>query len=121
MRYEKQGSNARFLRWWRQYQLGKNLTQAEAGSPALSSSPIYHSYMREEFALQVKEILAKRVAFRCSNPSCRQPTTDRKMIPKGHQRRRSGQSLLLCFAPLTSMERFLATFQPEPYKASGRR
>jgi hypothetical protein len=31
--------------------------------------------MRDEFAPAVKEILAKRVALRCSNPNCRQPTS----------------------------------------------
>jgi len=31
--------------------------------------------MRDDFATPVKETLAKRVAFRCSNPGCRQPTS----------------------------------------------
>ena len=31
--------------------------------------------MRDDFALPVKETLAKRVAFRCSNPECRHSTT----------------------------------------------
>jgi hypothetical protein len=30
---------------------------------------------RDDFALAVKETLAKRVGFRCSNPGCRQPTS----------------------------------------------
>lgn len=31
--------------------------------------------MRDDFSLQVKDALAKRVGFRCSNPSCRKPTS----------------------------------------------
>lgn len=31
--------------------------------------------MRDDFSNQVKELLAKRVAFRCSNPGCRQTTS----------------------------------------------
>lgn len=31
--------------------------------------------MRDDFPLSVKELLAKRVGYRCSNPSCRQPTS----------------------------------------------
>lgn len=31
--------------------------------------------MRDEFAIQAKEVLAKRVAQRCSNPGCRRPTS----------------------------------------------
>lgn len=31
--------------------------------------------MRDEFSTQVKDLLAKRVGQRCSNPSCRQPTS----------------------------------------------
>jgi hypothetical protein len=31
--------------------------------------------MRDDFPLPVKETLAKRVSFRCSNPGCRQPTS----------------------------------------------
>jgi hypothetical protein len=30
--------------------------------------------MRDDFSLAVKELLAKRVGYRCTNPSCRQPT-----------------------------------------------
>ncbi len=30
---------------------------------------------RDDFALDVKDILAKRVGMRCSNPNCRQPTS----------------------------------------------
>jgi hypothetical protein len=35
----------------------------------------YHLEMRDDFPLPVKETLAKRVSFRCSNPGCRQPTS----------------------------------------------
>ncbi len=31
--------------------------------------------MRDEFAIAVKDTLAKRVGFRCSNPGCRKPTS----------------------------------------------
>jgi hypothetical protein len=31
--------------------------------------------MRDDFALPVKDVLARRVGFRCSNPACRQPTS----------------------------------------------
>jgi hypothetical protein len=31
--------------------------------------------MRDDFPLQIKEILGKRVGFRCSNPACRKPTS----------------------------------------------
>src|ERR1019366_2585527 len=31
--------------------------------------------MRDDFAISVKDILAKRVGFRCSNPGCRKPTS----------------------------------------------
>lgn len=31
--------------------------------------------MRDDFPMQIKEILAKRVAFHCSNPQCRQSTS----------------------------------------------
>jgi hypothetical protein len=31
--------------------------------------------MRDDFSLKTKELLAKRVANRCSNPGCRQPTS----------------------------------------------
>ena len=30
--------------------------------------------MRDEFSVKTKEKLAKRVAYRCSNPQCRKPT-----------------------------------------------
>jgi hypothetical protein len=31
--------------------------------------------MRDDFSIQVKDLLAKRVGFRCSNPACRKPTS----------------------------------------------
>ena len=31
--------------------------------------------MRDNFSARVKDLLAKRVGYRCSNPSCRQPTS----------------------------------------------
>ena len=31
--------------------------------------------MRDEFPSQIKELLAKRIGFHCSNPSCRQATS----------------------------------------------
>lgn len=31
--------------------------------------------MRDEFSIAVKDVLAKRVGYRCSNPECRQPTS----------------------------------------------
>src|ERR1051326_5968390 len=39
--------------------------------------------MRDDFALPVKETLAKRVAFHCSNPGCRQPTSGPQEDPTG--------------------------------------
>lgn len=35
----------------------------------------YHLKMRDDFPLPVKDTLSKRVASRCSNPGCRQPTS----------------------------------------------
>lgn len=37
--------------------------------------------MRDEFTTAIKEILAKRVNYRCSNPKCRQPTSGPHMHP----------------------------------------
>ena len=39
--------------------------------------------MRDEFPLRVKEELAKRVGFLCSNPGCRQPTSGPQSEPSG--------------------------------------
>jgi len=38
--------------------------------------------MRDDFPAAIKELLAKRVGFGCSNPSCRQPTSGPQMDPK---------------------------------------
>ena len=32
--------------------------------------------MRDDFSAATKELLARRVGFKCSNPGCRQPTSD---------------------------------------------
>jgi len=37
--------------------------------------------MRGDFPLSTKDVLAKRVAFRCSNPVCRQPTSGPQVDP----------------------------------------
>src|ERR1035437_3415661 len=37
--------------------------------------------MRDDFPLQVKESLGKRVSFRCSNPACRKPTSGTQENP----------------------------------------
>lgn len=37
--------------------------------------------MRDDFSPAVKELLAKRVGYRCSNPDCRQPTTGPQVDP----------------------------------------
>jgi hypothetical protein len=37
--------------------------------------------MRDDFPLSTKDVLAKRVAFRCSNPGCRQPTSGPQIDP----------------------------------------
>ena len=37
--------------------------------------------MRDDFALPVKEVLAKRVALRCSNPNCRRVTSGPQQDP----------------------------------------
>ena len=39
--------------------------------------------MRDEFTVSIKEELAKRVGYLCSNPSCRQPTSGPKSTPSG--------------------------------------
>lgn len=39
--------------------------------------------MRDEFSVAVKEQLAKRVAYLCSNPGCRQPTSGPTATPAG--------------------------------------
>ncbi|MCX5831581.1 MAG: hypothetical protein NT140_06810 [Deltaproteobacteria bacterium] len=39
--------------------------------------------MRDEFPTTIKEELAKRVGFLCSNPGCRQPTSGPKSEPSG--------------------------------------
>ena len=39
--------------------------------------------MRDEFNAATKELLAKRVGFRCSNPGCRQPTSGPQADPSG--------------------------------------
>ncbi len=39
--------------------------------------------MRDDFSGPTKDILAKRVAFRCSNPGCRQPTAGPQGDPSG--------------------------------------
>src|SRR5688572_6270545 len=38
--------------------------------------------MRDEFSSNVKEVLAKRVGHRCSNPECRQPTSGPQSDPQ---------------------------------------
>lgn len=38
--------------------------------------------MRDDFTLQTKELLAKRVGYRCSNPGCRQPTSGPRSDPE---------------------------------------
>jgi hypothetical protein len=37
--------------------------------------------MRDDFPPSVKELLAKRVGYRCSNPECRQPTSGPQVDP----------------------------------------
>ncbi len=37
--------------------------------------------MRDDFLPSVKELLAKRVGYRCSNPDCRQPTSGPQVDP----------------------------------------
>lgn len=39
--------------------------------------------MRDDFSAGVKDLLAKRVGFRCSNPACRQPTSGPQENPTG--------------------------------------
>lgn len=39
--------------------------------------------MRDEFSNQIKELLAKRVGYRCSNPDCRQLTCGPQTEPTG--------------------------------------
>lgn len=39
--------------------------------------------MRDEFPPSVKEELAKRVGYLCSNPACRQPTSGPQSKPSG--------------------------------------
>lgn len=37
--------------------------------------------MRDDFPFKVKELLARRVSYRCSNPNCRQPTSGPQKHP----------------------------------------
>ena len=37
--------------------------------------------MRDDFSLATKELLAKRVAYRCSNPECRHVTSGPQVDP----------------------------------------
>jgi len=39
--------------------------------------------MRDEFNAATKDLLARRVGFRCSNPGCRQPTSGPQADPSG--------------------------------------
>jgi len=39
--------------------------------------------MRDDFPIPVKELLAKRVAYHCSNPGCRKPTSGPQDDPAG--------------------------------------
>ena len=39
--------------------------------------------MRDEFSVATKDLLAKRVGFKCSNPGCRQPTSGPQANPAG--------------------------------------
>lgn len=39
--------------------------------------------MRDDFSAPTKELLAKRVGFRCSNPECRQPTSGPQADQRG--------------------------------------
>ncbi len=39
--------------------------------------------MRDEFKAATKELLARRVGFKCSNPGCRQPTSGPQADPSG--------------------------------------
>jgi hypothetical protein len=41
------------------------------------------SQKRDDFPISVKELLAKRVGYRCSNPSCRQPTSGPQVDSEG--------------------------------------
>jgi len=38
---------------------------------------------RDDFSLKTKDLLAKRVGMRCSNPNCRQPTSGPEVNPLG--------------------------------------
>jgi hypothetical protein len=38
--------------------------------------------MRDDFPISVKDLLAKRVGFRCSNPACRKPTSGPQEDPE---------------------------------------
>jgi hypothetical protein len=44
---------------------------------------IPHNSMRDDFSAATKELLAKRVGFRCSNPECQQPTSGPQVDPRG--------------------------------------
>jgi hypothetical protein len=39
--------------------------------------------MRDDFKSPTKDLLARRVGYRCSNPGCRQPTCGPQAGPKG--------------------------------------
>jgi hypothetical protein len=38
--------------------------------------------MRDDFSSETKDLLARRVGFRCSNPNCRKPTSGPQTDPK---------------------------------------
>ena len=38
--------------------------------------------MRDDFKADVKDLLAKRVGMRCSNPNCRRPTSGPQDAPE---------------------------------------
>lgn len=37
----------------------------------------------DDFSVRVKDELAKRVGYLCSNPACRQPTSGQQVKPTG--------------------------------------
>jgi hypothetical protein len=71
--------------------------------------------MRDEFSNQVKELLAKRVGYRCSNPDCRQLTS-------GPQAESTGSINVGVAAHITSASiggpRYKESLTPEQRKAA---
>src|SRR5450755_998272 len=53
-----------------------------ASDETKTDEPVMASLKRDDFPIPIKELLGKRVGYRCSNPSCRQPTSGPQADPE---------------------------------------